>query len=402
MPSQRRREMTERRYSGRLLGGPYVEVTTSGERISAVRTVPPPSAASGAHGDDEPGWILPGLVDLQVNGYAGYDVNAADVTIDEIVQLTRVVVTRGTTTYVPTIVTASETAIVHALTVIAAARRRDPLARHAIAGVHVEGPYLSSEDGARGAHDRRWLRDPDPDELRRWLAAADGLLRVVTIAPERPGSIEYVHAATQAGVRIAVGHTHANADEIHAAADAGASLSTHLGNGIAPVLPRHANPIWPQLADRRLIAGLIADGEHLTSDAFIAMARAKGAGGALLVSDSAALAGAVPGEYRTPVGGSVTVSASGRLALTGSGLLAGSGASLLECLRWAIRTTAIPADVLADMATIGPARTLQRRDRGRLTAGASADLVLLDRDMRVAAVVVAGEPVGAGEPVDRS
>jgi N-acetylglucosamine-6-phosphate deacetylase len=194
---------------------------------------------------------------------------------------------------------------------------------------------------------------------------------------------------------ISIGHTDATPEQIHDAADAGAVLSTHLGNGIQPVLPRHPNQLWAQLADDRLTAGIIADGQHVPADAFTAMVRAKGRGRSFIVSDSAALAGSKPGTYSSPVGGSVTVTASGRLELAGTGLLAGSGASLADCLRWATRETGIPPlDVLA-MCTEVPAGLAGLEDRGSLRVGGSADLVVVDEHLDVQRVIVAGADVSA-------
>src|SRR5690625_6438931 len=198
----------------------------------------------------------PGLVDLQVNGYAGWDVNADDVTPDDVVGLTRALWEEGVTTYLPTVITAPEEKILHCLAVVAEARRRDPLVAHSIAGVHVEGPSLAADDGPRGAHDARHLRDPDIAELERWQRAADGLVRIVTLAPERAGAAEYIAAATARGVRISLGHCTPAPEQVRSAVEAGATLSTHLGNGTHAQLPRHPNHLWSQLAEDRLTAML--------------------------------------------------------------------------------------------------------------------------------------------------
>lgn len=330
----------------------------------------------------------PGLVDLQVNGFAGWDVNADDVTAEDVVELTRALWTHGVTTYLPTVVTAPEEKILHCLGVVTEARRADPLVAHSIAGVHVEGPSLAADDGPRGAHDARYLRDPDPAELERWQHAAEGLVRIVTLAPERPGTADYIRAASARGVRVSIGHCAPTAEEVHSAVAAGATLSTHLGNGTHVTLPRHPNHIWAQLANDRLTAMLIADGHHLPADTLTAMIRAKSPERCVLTSDSAALAGRPPGDYRTPVGGSVTVGDDGRLSLTGTSLLAGSGRSLRECLDWAVRSLPFAPATLLAMATTNPARVLG--DHDRVTSG--EDSVLLDGG-RVAVVRVAGVEV---------
>jgi N-acetylglucosamine-6-phosphate deacetylase len=318
--------------------------------------------------------ITPGLVDLQVNGFAGYDVNADDVTVDTLAALTRALWKRGVTTYLPTVITASEEKILHVLSVIAAARRRDPLLAHSIAGVHVEGPSLAAEDGPRGAHDRDHLRDPDLAELDRWQRAADGAVRLVTLAPERPGTAEYIAAATARGVRVSLGHCAPSPAEVRAAVDAGATLSTHLGNGTASMLPRHPNHLWTQLAEDRLIAMLIADGHHLPAETLTVVIRAKGSERCVLTSDSVALAGMPPGRYCTPVGGDVDVTPDGRLNLAGTEYLAGSGSDLRSCLDWARSALPIEPAQLLDMASRIPASLLGLEER----AAKGGDTVLLE------------------------
>ena len=353
---------------GRLPDGRAVTVTYADGRITAV--TPRTGAADRL--------IVPGLVDIQVNGYAGVDVNDGEPSADGIATLVRALWRRGVTTVFPTIITAPEDRIVAALRAVAQARDADPLVRHAIPGVHVEGPYLCAEDGPRGAHDPRHLRDPDLAEFDRWQRASGDLVCIVTLAPERPGALDYVAGLARRGVTAAVGHTAASGERIAAAALAGARLSTHLGNGAHPVLPRHPNYIWSQLAEDRLAASFIADGHHLPADAFTAMLRAKGLDRSLLVSDSSALAGCPPGEYTTPVGGRVTVGPDGRLTLTGTELLAGSARSLTDCLEWVRTRTELNLATAVRLAAANPARLLGLAGRGSVTGGAHADLVVAD------------------------
>ena len=327
----------------------------------------------------------PGLIDLQVNGYVGHDVNADDVDVGTITELTRALWAQGITTYLPTVITASQDKITHVLAVIADARRSDPLLAHSIAGVHVEGPSLAADDGPRGAHDARCLRDPDIAELELWQKAADGLVRIVTLAPERAGAADYIAAATDRGVRISLGHCTPAPEQVRSAVEAGASLSTHLGNGTHAMLPRHPNHLWTQLAEDRLTAMLIADGHHLPVETLTAMIRAKTPGRCVLTSDSAALAGSEPGLYPSPVGGSVEVRPDGSLRLPGTELLAGSGRSLRECLDWATGHLPIDPEQLLAMATTTPAGLLGLGER----ATGGQDLVELDGD-QVITTTVAG------------
>jgi N-acetylglucosamine-6-phosphate deacetylase len=334
--------------------------------------------------------IMPGLVDLQVNGYAGVDFNAEDLSADHVGDLIRREWERGVTALCPTLISAPEEKITHALAVIAAARRSDPLLSWAIPCVHVEGPYLSTRAGARGAHDERSLRLPDIDELRRWQRAGDGIVGIVTLAPELPGALDYIKAASAQGVLVSLGHSAANSADITAAIDAGARMSTHLGNGCEQMIHRHRNPIWPQLADDRLVAGFIGDGHHLPPEVFRAMVRSKGVDRCVLVSDSVALAGSLPGRYTTPVGGRVELSGDRRLALVGSDgqILAGSASCLTECVSWSIWQAGLRcADVLR-MASTMPSRLLRTvpfaaqrmASAGALRVGAPADLFVADLD----------------------
>ncbi|PZG23359.1 N-acetylglucosamine-6-phosphate deacetylase, partial [Nonomuraea aridisoli] len=366
---------------GRLADGRPVRVELDGPRIAAVTEV-----------RDAPDvLVLPGLVDIQVNGYGGHDFNADDLSTGDVAELVRELWRRGTTTVCPTIITAPEDKILRNLRVIAAAREADPLVRHAVPGVHVEGPYLAADDGPRGAHDAGHLRDPDIAEFGRWQEASGGLVKIVTLAPERAGAAGYIAELSRRGVVAAIGHTAASPADIEAAVRAGARLSTHLGNGAHAVIRRHPNYIWTQLAEDRLAATFIADGHHLPADTFTVMLRAKGAGRALLVSDSVALAGCAPGDYTTPVGGRITVREDGRVTLPGGELLAGSGSSLIECLAWAVARTEVGLGTAVVLATANPARLLGI-DRGRLAPGAPADLIVTTPALSVLHTYVNGTP----------
>lgn len=333
-------------------------------------------------GTAEP-FVAPGLVDLQVNGFAGFDVNAEDVDVDTLAGITEALAEVGVTTWVPTVITAAEDRIVHALRTIADARAADPRLARAMPFAHVEGPFISMLDGPRGAHDPAQVRPVDPEEVSRWRAA--GPVGYVTLSPHGPVAGQ-VAAIIAAGCAVAVGHTHATPGEVRAAVHAGASLSTHLGNGTFAELPRHPNHVWTQLADDRLSCGFIADGHHLDADTLSVMLRATGPR-AFLVSDSVALAGSPPGRYDTPVGGSVTLEG-GRLTHDASGLLAGAAASLADGLRFVIRSIGLPIDEALALTTSRPGAIVQRITHrrghpGRLAVGAPADLLLLDDTGRV-------------------
>ena len=316
--------------------------------------------------------LLPGLVDAQVNGYGGFDVNGADVTPDAVAGMVDALARVGTTTVVPTVVTGAPERIEASLRAIAAAVAGRPEVAAAIPFVHIEGPSLSHLDGPRGAHDLAQVRPPSLSEFDAWQRAAAGLVGMVTLSPHHPGSGDYIAALAGRGVRVAVGHTHCSAEEIERAVAAGARFSTHLGNGIQATLPRHPNAIWAQLADDRLTAGFIADGHHLPDQALRAMIRAKGIERSFVVSDSVALAGAAPGVYRAPVGGDVELHEDGRLNVAGTPYLAGAALPLSAALATLTRAGFSLVDAVR-LVTERPGRVVGRG--GVLAVGEPADLV---------------------------
>ena len=318
-------------------------------------------------------YLSAGFVDLQVNGYAGFDLNADWISTDTVVGLVDVMLANGVTSFAPTLITAPEEKIISSLKVIAEARSSHPIAAACIPFVHVEGPHISALDDYRGAHPAQSVRPPSLAEFARWQNASGGIVGMVTLSPHFNDAAEYIAALVGQGVHVAIGHTHAAPEQIKRAVDAGATLSTHLGNGIAREISRHSNPIWSQLADDRLTATFIADGHHLPQDVLQVMLRTKGVGRSVLVSDSVALAGMAAGTYNTPVGGLVELRPDGKLCLVGSGLLAGSTASLAQCIRHVVRMTAIPLHDALTMATANPGHFAG--GRGQLAPGSRADLV---------------------------
>ncbi len=335
-------------------------------------------------------WVTPGLIDLQVNGYAGRDVNGAQVSPDQIAAITEALAVRGVTSWVPTVITADEEAIIAALRAVSQARR-DARVAAAIPFVHVEGPFLSPNDGFRGAHDRDRIRPLDAAEVLRWNQ--HGPVGMVTVSPHTPDAPRHIAALSRGGVRVSLGHTDATPAQLTAAVDAGARCATHLGNGIPSVLPRHPNPVWTQLADDRLTCGFIGDGHHLPADTLVAMVRSVGPGRRFLVSDSVALAGSPPGRYSSPVGGAVELHENGRLTLADSDLLAGSGVDLADVLAWVITHTCLGITDVVEMTSTTPARIIGADDLGRVQAGARADLILVEPGGDVVQVVRQGELV---------
>jgi len=364
--------------------GEVLEVECRDSVVAAVRR-------RGRSGDKTLPFVSPGLVDLQVNGYAGHDVNAENVAVDDLAAITEALANEGVTTWVPTIVTAPEDRIRKALRVVSEARG-DPVLAAAIPFASVEGPFLSDLDGPRGVHDLASIRPIDCDEVERW--AAEGPVGIVTVSPHWPNSARAISRIVASGITVAIGHTHADNADIRAAVDAGASLSTHLGNGIFPDLPRHPNPIWSQLAEDRLAAGFIADGHHLPAETLKVMLRAKPAGGAFVVSDATTIAGMPPGIYHTPVGGDVELSEDGRLSPVGTNILAGAAKSLAYALPFLIANVGLSVAQAVSLATSNPGGVVARVSgavRGCVRIGGRADLVLIDHSGVVVGVVAGGK-----------
>lgn len=274
------------------------------------------------------GVVLPGLVDLQVNGFDGVDFNDPDLRPADVLTVAEALWAHGVTQFCPTTITGPLDVVGHTVSTVRAARSTpgDPRAR-SVLGVHLEGPWISPVDGARGAHPVDHTRPADADELD--TLAGRGEISVITVAPEVPGALRLIEHAVGLGIRVSLGHSDATPDQIRAGIDAGATLSTHLGNGAVSPMPRHPNLIWEQLAQDRLTAMFIADLHHLDLSTLRAMTRAKGADRVVLVSDATSLAGRPPGRYTTPIGGTVVLGDDGRLSVVGTSYLAGAAVSLM-------------------------------------------------------------------------
>lgn len=297
-----------------------------------------------------------GFVDLQVNGYAGVDFSSPDLNLEMVSQTVLRLQRRGTLAFLPTVITSPWEVYEHNLPILAKACA-DPLTRSHLLGIHLEGPYLSPLDGARGVHPAQFLRLPSRAEFDRLCNLAQGHIRLLTLAPELPGALELIQRAVSLGIVVSIGHTLADSPTIQAAVQAGAALSTHLGNGCPLSLHRHANPLWPQLAHPGLTAMLITDGHYLPAE-FVQVALAcKGAAGLVVTSDASPAAGLPPGEYAF-FGTRAVLEPSGRLHSPQTGTLAGSSAVMLDCLNWLAGCTALSETELWAVGRFNPLRAL--------------------------------------------
>jgi len=340
------------------------------------------------------GALLPGFVDLQVNGYFGEEFRVADA------EGWARVVTRlpqtGVTALLPTFVTAPPGALGAALRAASALIPALPARAARVLGVHAEGPFLSP--ARKGAHHAAWITDPTPAAVDELLEAGRGVLRLVTLAPERDGALAATGRLTEAGVLVSVGHSDATARQVAAAADRGARMVTHLFNAQRPLHHREPGVVGQALTDQRLTSGLIADLHHVSPQVCV-MAFAAAPGRICAVTDAAACAGMPPGRYllggepielpagdgEPPVRDDGTLAGSALRMDAGVANLVAAGIGLAEAVAAASR---VPADLIG------------RPDLGRIAPGAAADLTWLGDDLRARATWIGGELVysQAGRP----
>jgi N-acetylglucosamine-6-phosphate deacetylase len=348
-------------------------------------------------------WVLPGFVDLHVHGGGGASLTEG--TSDDARQAAAFHRRRGTTTMLASLVTAPVAELAARAAMLAGLAGEG-----VIAGVHLEGPFLSQ--ARRGAQDPRHMLAPDPAEFERLLAAAAGHLRILTLAPELPGATALIEAATRAGVTVAIGHTDATAEITMAAIDAGATHATHLFNGMRPAHHREPGAAGALLDREEVTCEVIADGVHLHDIIVRLAARLAGPARLILVSDAMAAAGMPDGSYRL---GSKRVSVTGGVArlladpadsnpaaryspAADSGALAGSTATLADVVRHAI-AAGLPVPDMAAAASTTPARVLGIGDHtGALRPGLAADLVVCDDDFRPRAVMRQGQWLAGSPP----
>ena len=279
--------------------------------------------------------LAPAFHDIQVNGGGGVGFTNDGLKVADVLRVVQLHQSHGTASFFPTVITASRATMLHSLRTIREAIEADPQVAAGCPGIHLEGPMISPDDGYRGAHPKEHVRPLSFAEFIEFQEASGWRIRLVTLAPEVQGALELIPQLLGQGVRVSLGHTRASANEIRAAVDAGASISTHLGNGLAKQLDRHANPIWPQLADDRLFTSIIADGQHLTAEIVQVTAKVK-QDRLVLISDASSFAGCPPGVYQD-WGSSIEVTEDNRVTLAGTPYLAGSGAFLRDCVAWAVK-----------------------------------------------------------------
>ena len=274
--------------------------------------------------------IFPGFVDLQVNGFAGVDFSAPTLDTEAFAGACRSMRQSGTAAFLPTLITSPAEVYQRNLGVIAGVMKR-PEFEDCLLGIHLEGPFISPMEGARGAHNPDWIEEPSADYLRQLQAWGGGNIRMMTIAAELEGAAELTRCAVEAGITISLGHQLATGDDLERLGASGAKALTHLGNALPAMLQRHENPIWAGLANDGLFATIITDGHHLPDDLIKVLVRVKGPRRLAVVSDATAIASLPPGRYQT-LGNEVVLDERGKLYSSETGYLVGSSATMLDCM----------------------------------------------------------------------
>jgi N-acetylglucosamine-6-phosphate deacetylase len=368
-------------------GSGLTEVELAGKQIGSIRAVDAE--------DHEAPFISPGFIDIQMNGFMGLNFSGPDMEPEEIVEILPSVWKTGVTTFCPTLMTGPHESLVRSLRALEKARQIDPRFARSAPCYHLEGPYLSPGP-ARGAHDITFMRPPSWDELLVLQEAAGNRIGMITVAPELPGAFDFIRKATESGITIALGHTDATPEEIHRAAECGAKLSTHLGNGSPQQMDRHHAPFWAQLADDRLCASIICDTFHLPQELVQIIGRVKGTERCILVTDASFVAGLSPGVYRSP-NAEVELLSSGQVVTIDRRCMAGSAIGLNRAMHVFMEFGAgSMADAVA-AATKNPARLLPSNGiTGHLREGELANLVVFRRGAReldVERVFLGGEEI---------
>jgi N-acetylglucosamine-6-phosphate deacetylase len=370
-----------------------VSIEIEGEKIVGAEPSPRGAPDCGGAGS----FLCPGFFDPQVNGFGGVDFNGRSLTADDLHRAALTLASSGVTAFFPTLTTAAAEKTMARLRLLSRAGEKDPLWRRMAIGIHLEGPYLSPEEGFRGAHPAEDIRPPQWEEFRKFQEEAGGQIRLITLAPETAGAIPFIEKAAGAGVVVGLAHTNATEEILEEAFRAGAGLSCHLGNGAHLFLPRHRNPIQKQLAMDGLRASLIADGVRLPDYVVKNFIRAKGAGRVILTTDSMAGAGAPAGRYTI---GSVEVEIEeegGPARFPGTPYLAGSTLTMDRAVSNVIRFAGVPLAAALDMAGKNGGKLFPEAGRD-LRSGDPANAVLFEYGERllIRAVWIFGEKVFEG------
>jgi N-acetylglucosamine-6-phosphate deacetylase len=317
----------------------------------------------------------PGFTDIQVNGYGGIDYNEIQSDPMNLAEISRLLYKEGVTTHFPTIITNDPEQISRLILQLVSLRKSDEFSRMSIEGLHIEGPFISPIDGPRGAHPKEFVRAPEWSLVQKWQNESKGLIKMITLSPEWENAVPFIERCMEHGILVSIGHTNASHQQILDAVNAGASLSTHLGNGAHPILARHPNYLWSQLSQDELGASIIADGFHLPVEVIQVFLKVKKEN-LLLVSDSVSLSGMPAGDYTLHIGGEVTMTPEGKLHLKSNpSILAGSASNIRSGVSFLIRNKLASLTEAWEMASVRPEK-LVNPGHILFEEGSIADLIL--------------------------
>ncbi|PRX51639.1 N-acetylglucosamine-6-phosphate deacetylase [Salegentibacter salegens] len=337
--------------------------------------------------------VGPGFVDLQINGFNGVDFNQGGLSPGQVVKLTKDLWSEGVTTYYPTLIT-NDTVKIHAAIKCIIKACENPLVADSIGGIHLEGPFLSKKDGPRGAHPLNFVQAPNWNLFCEWQNTAKGRIKLITISPEWPDSGKFIDKCVSSGVKVAIGHTAASEEQIAEAVQAGAIMSTHLGNATHLTLPRHSNYIWDQLANENLWCSLIADGFHLPVSILKVFLKVKNTK-SVLVSDSTKFAGLPPGIYNSHIGGDIELTKNGRLQIINRPeMLAGSAKTLRWCIEHLVNNEITSLEYALEMASLKPIEVMEISNG--FETNKKADLIVFEYvkgNLKILKTIKSGEVV---------
>lgn len=370
-----------------IAGKGLVRIGVKHEQISSVDPMGPI--------DEDKPFASPGFVDIQINGFAGIDFSDSELTAEKAIGILQPIWKTGVTNLCATLITNTTERLERNFKVLEETRRLDARFAATVPCYHLEGPYLSP-GGSRGAHNPALMRPPDWEHFSRLQCAAGGNIAMVTLAPELPGACDFIRRARAAGVVVAIGHSDGTAEDIHRAIEAGAQLSTHLGNGCPELIHRHQNPIWAQIASDRLQASLICDGFHLPPDVVRTIYKAKGIDHCILVTDAVHVATLPPGRYSL-VDLGIELLPSGQVVTAERQSMAGSALSMDRAIKVFQDFAGIPLEEALRAATANPARLVRRCEAcTEIAAGQPANVTLFrpEQDtLQIETVLLRGEQV---------
>ncbi|MCE5340008.1 MAG: amidohydrolase family protein [Planctomycetaceae bacterium] len=272
------------------------------------------------------------LIDLQVNGYMGVDFSSPQLTESDFIYACQKMIKHGVTAFLPTIITSSENVYKRNLSLIAKASEKPELKEH-ILGIHAEGPFISKESGAVGAHNPKWTKKTDIDFLKKMQEWANGKIKILTMAAELQNADKLCKYACKNNISVFLGHQNAQLNDLERLADAGAKAVTHLGNGMPNMVNRHDNMLQYGLACDKLAATIITDGHHLPAHLIKTIIRAKGVDKVTVISDASPIAGMPPGKYNV-LENETVLEKNGYLHNPKKKCMVGSSATLVECLKY--------------------------------------------------------------------